>query len=235
MNEQLKLLKTLQEVDTVILSIAEKIEVLPNKLDKAKAFLKEASASFEKIKAEYDKTDKKKKQKYDALEEIQGKISKLKTKSSEIKTNKEYEAHLKEIKTFDDNKYQIEEEILTIMETLESLAADLKKEDVKFRKVEENYRQEEKILEDEKNKLHAEMETHKTKRKDIARRIDEDIYGKYMVLIKSGGGMAVVETRNEVCLGCHTNIPPQLYNDIRNNNDIFTCYNCNRFLFYKEK
>ncbi len=235
MNEQLKLLVDLQEIDTAILSIAEEIEALPNKLGKAKARLKEVNTSFEKNKAEYEKTDKKKKQKYDELEEMQEKISKLKAKGSEIKTNKEYEAHLKEIKTFEEKKYQIEEEILSIMEALDNLTKDMKKEEPKLKKAEEEFKQEEKTLEEEKNRLHSGMEAYKLKRKEIVRKIDEEIYEKYMSLTKSAAGLAVVETRNEVCLGCNTNIPPQLYNDIKEDKGIFTCYYCNRFLYYKER
>ncbi len=235
MNEQLKLLVDLQEIDTAILSIAEEIEALPIKLSKAKTQLKETNASFEKIKAEYEKADKKKKQKYDELEEMQEKISKLKAKGSEIKTNKEYEAHLKEIKTFEEKKYQIEDEILSIMETLDTLTKDMKKEEPKLKKAEEDFKREEKTLEGEKNRLYSEMESYKFKRKEIVRKIDEETYEKYMSLTKSAGGIAVVETRNEVCLGCNTNIPPQLYNDIKEDKGIFTCYYCNRFLYYKER
>ncbi|MEK7822818.1 MAG: C4-type zinc ribbon domain-containing protein [Nitrospirota bacterium] len=167
--------------------------------------------------------------------ETQEKINKLKAKSSEIKTNKEYEAHLKEVKTFEDKKYQIEEEILSIMEALDNLAKDMKKEEPKLKKTEEDFRQEEKALEAEKNRLHSEMEIYKIRRKDIVRKIEGEIYEQYMDLTKSTGRVAVVRTVNEVCLGCHTNIPPQLYNDIKDDKDIFTCCYCNRFLFYKEK
>jgi len=232
LHEQLKLLISLQEIDSAILSIAEEIELLPRRLEKHKAHLKEVNASFEKIKAKYGELNKKKKQKYDELEEVEDKINKLKAKSSEIKTNKEYESYLKELKTFENNKGRIEDEILSIMEAIETLSEDVKQEEAKFKKAEEDFRQEEKTLEEERNKLHSEMEMYKIKRKDVVRKMDGEIYEKYMSLIKSGGGIAVVQTQNEVCLGCHTNIPPQLYNDIKNDEDIFTCCYCNRFLFY---
>lgn len=235
LNEQLRLLISLQEIDSAILSIAEEIELLPRKLEKSKAQLKEVGTSFEKVKARFEELNKNKKQKELGVEEIEDKINKLKAKSAEIKTNKEYEAYLKEIKTFENDKYQIEEEILSIMEALDSLTKGLKEEEIKLKKVEENFKQEEKLLEEEKNKLYSEMEMFKSKRRDIVRQVDEEIYGKYMTLIKSPGGVVVVRTENEVCLGCHTNIPPQLYNDIKNGNDIFVCCYCNRFLFYKEK
>lgn len=235
MNEQLRLLISLQEIDSTILSIAEEIEILPNKLTKAKAPLKEIQTSFDSDKAEYEKLDKKKKAQYNELEDIQEKIDKLKAKGTEIKTNKEYEAHLKEIKNFEERKYQLEEKILSVMETLDALSKDFKKKEEKLKKAQEHYKQAEKSLEDEKNTLYSKMETYKIKRKDIVRNIEEEIYEKYMTLIKTGGGKAVVQARNEVCLGCNTNIPPQLFNDIKGNKGIYTCYNCNRFLFYSSQ
>lgn len=232
MNEQLNLLRSLQEIDSIILSITEEIDLLPDKLKKTKSRLREAEVSREKIKSEYEKLDKEKKQKEDELEEIQNKLNKFKSKSTEIKTNKEYEAYLKEVETFEKAKYQVEDTILSIMETLDALTKDLKKEEIKFKKTEEGFRQEEKALELKKNELYSELDKEKIKRKDLAVRIDKEIYEEYMSLIRASGGLAVVQTKNEICLGCHTNIPPQLYNDIRNSQDIFTCYHCNRFLFY---
>jgi len=48
------------------------------------------------------------------------------------------------------------------------------------------------------------------------------------------GGLAVVQVENEICLGCNTNIPPQLYNDIKETSKTYTCYYCKRFLYYQE-
>ncbi len=232
MNEQLVFLISIQEIDAKIFSITEEIELLPDKLGAANARLNEINTAFEKVKDEFKKSEKKRKQKEGELEELQEKLNKLRAKSTEIKTNKEYEAHLKEIKTFEDNQDKIEEEILYIMETLDTLTMDKKKEESKFREEEENFKKEEKILAEEKQKLSSGMEGLKAKREELADRIDEELYAQYMSIKKGAGGVAVVETKNEVCFGCHTNIPPQLYNDIRTNQEIYTCYNCNRFLFY---
>jgi predicted nucleic acid-binding Zn-ribbon protein len=214
------------------MSIAEEIELLPKKLENGRTRVKEAKSSFDKIKDEYSQSEKGKKDKEDELEELQEKIEKLKAKSTEIKTNKEYEAHLKEIQNFEDSKSHIEDNILLVMEKLDSLSKDLKHEELKLRKVEEDFKYEEEKLGKERDELYADMEKHKTERKELIAGIDNDIYEEYMRKIKSTGGIAVVQTRDEVCMGCHTNIPPQLFNDIKNGREIFTCYHCNRFLFY---
>lgn len=232
MNEQLKRLIELQKLDSSIISIAEKIESLPGKLEKPRALLKESTTSFQKIKTRLEEINRRKKDKDLELEEVHDKINKLKSKSSEIKTNREYEAHLKEIETFEKKKFQVEDELLSLMEEGETLTGDSKTEELRLKKAEEDFRQHEKLLEEEKKGLYQEMEMYKTKRKDFVAQIDEEIYEQYMSLLKRFGGLAVVKVENEVCLGCNTNVPPQLYNDIKETENIYTCYYCKRFLYY---
>ncbi|HCC69099.1 MAG TPA: hypothetical protein DEP99_04350 [Nitrospiraceae bacterium] len=232
MNEQLRLLVNLQEVDTAILSIVDKIEALPKKIEKAKAPLKDAYSAFEKVKIKYEELNRKKKQKEGELEEAQEKVKKLKARVSEIKTNKEYQAYLKEIERAEKEKYQIEDEIISAMETLDALTAELKKDEIEVKEAETAFAAEEKNLKEDKMVLHKDMEDYKAKRKEMVRIIDEEIYEKYMSLINSKSGLAVVQTKDEVCMGCHMNIPPQLYNDIKNNDSILACSHCNRILYY---
>lgn len=169
------------------------------------------------------------------MDETQDKIDKLKARSTEIKTNKEYEAHLKEIEGYEKNRYRIEEEILVLMEDIENFSNEvIKQEEAKVKKAEEEYKQQEKAQDEEKQKLENELETVKARRNDFASRLDSGTYAQYMNLMKKLGGLAVVPTKNEVCLGCNTNIPPQLYNDIKGSNDIYTCFYCNRFLYFKD-
>ncbi|GBD95902.1 MAG TPA: hypothetical protein ENG83_00845 [Nitrospirae bacterium] len=233
MNEQLRRLVELQEIDSVIISLADKIELLPDKLDQFKTPLEEASASFQKFKLKHEELNKRKKNKDLELEEIQDKINKLRSRSAEIKTNKEYEAHLREIEGFEKSKSKIEDEILTLMEDIENFTKNLQEEELKIRKAEDDFQEREKLLEEEKKKLNIEMELQKAKRKDFIAGIDKEIYAQYMTLLNRSG-LAVVPAKNEVCLGCNYNIPPQLYNDIKKNEDIYTCFYCKRFLYYKE-
>ena len=234
MNDQLKLLIKLQELDSAIVSIADKIELLPRKLAQFEDPLKEARKLYESIKKKADALNKKKHDKDLELDEVQDKIDKLKTRSSDIKTNKEYEAHRREIEVFENNLHKIEDDILVLMEEIEAFSSDVQKEDEKVKKAEEDFKQQEKLIEEEGNKLNSEIDICKARRNDFATRIDKDIYDQYMQKFERLGGLAVVQVKNEVCLGCNTNIPPQLYNDIKGSAKTYTCYYCKRFLYYQE-
>jgi len=234
LKEQLRLLVELQEIDSSILSIDEKIESYPARLDHFRIPLNRARQAFQDFKAKSESLDKKKKAKDQELDEIQDKINKLKGRSGDIKTNKEYEAHLKEIESFEKKKYRIEDEILAIMEDYEIFAKEVEKEEVKVRETEAEFKKQEKVLGEEKDQLQAELEKMKARRKDFSSRLDKEIYDQYRKLLQRMGGLAVVQTVNEMCLGCNTNIPPQLYNDIKSTEDIYTCFYCKRFLYFKE-
>ena len=53
------------------------------------------------------------------------KVEKLKARTSEIKTNKEYPALLKEIETAEKENKAIEDEILVLMEKIDAAAAQI--------------------------------------------------------------------------------------------------------------
>jgi predicted nucleic acid-binding Zn-ribbon protein len=233
LNEQLKFLIELQELDSSIISMAEKIEMIPRKLDQFNSPLKQLNELFQKTKTKYSALIKKKKDKDLLLDEMQDKINKLKSRGGDIKTNKEYEAHLKEIQGFEKNVSKVEDELIAVMEEIEAFEKELKVEEMKVKKAEEDYKLQEKILGEEQKKLRAGLETEKAKRKDFVSRLDDENYTQYMNLLKRYGDKVVVETKNEICLGCNTNIPPQLYNDIKKGDVLYNCFFCKRYLYIK--
>ena len=235
MNEQVSSLIELQKIDSSILSLNERIELLPKELKGSKTNLDEANAAYNKGKAKHEELSKKKKAKDSEIEEKQYVIDKLKGRSSEIKTNKEYEAHLKEIEASEKIKYDAEEEVLLAMEGIEEIEGGLKKNETRVKEAEDELKRLEKELEEEKNSLEQEMEKNRLMRNGLIEKIDSGIYSQYMSNLKRFGDLAIVPAENEICLGCNTNIPPQLFNDLKDNDKIIKCYYCKRFLYSKEK
>ncbi len=234
MNEQLRILVGLQEIDSSLLVVAEQIDSLPDKLEQYKAPLKEVTDLLQKTKTQSEVLTKKKKDKDLQLDEFQDKIDKLKSRSADVKTNKEYDANLKEIETFEKNRYKIEDEVLVMMEDIETFVNTLKEEEARVKEAEKAFKQEEAKIDEEKKKLFSEIETTKAKRAAYIDKLDKSTYDRYMKLLKKLGGLAVVEVKNEICLGCNTNIPPQLYSDIVKGEDVCTCFFCSRLLYHKE-
>ena len=56
---------------------------------------------------------------------------------------------------------------------------------------------------------------------------------QYLILIEACNGVAVIEVKEEICQGCNMNIPPQLFVEIKKQEEMLNCPQCRRLLYYK--
>ncbi len=235
MKDLIKLLIRLQDEDSRILEKRAFIDRVPRRIHDVDEPLNRASAELEKMKAKGESLLKKRRDREKALEEIQDKIKKMKARVSEIKTNKEYQAHLREIEASENEISGIEEEILAVMEELDGYQKQQKEMEGKLHIEVEKMNAFKKELDSEVRKHEKELTLLKDERAGIVRQLDPSVYHLYMALLKSGNGTAVTKTRNEVCLGCNMNIPPQLFVEIRKGEELIQCPQCRRILYYEEE
>ncbi len=232
MNEQLRLLIDLQKVDSIILSTRLRIDEIPSKISAQEIPFKNSEDAYEKARQNHALLEKKKKEKENAINDLSEKINKLKQRSSEIKTNKEYQAHLKEIEKAEKEVRSSEDDLLSIMSSLEDSLKVLESEKTALAKDKEKIEESKKSLESEASIYKEEIRKHKEERNKLTDKIEDDIYNMYMNLMKSCRGLAVVQTKDSVCHGCNLHIPPQLYVEIKNTDEIIQCPQCRRILYY---
>lgn len=236
MKEQLGLLVELQKIDSVIIEKTNLINAIPGKITSFDEQLKAAQALYDKQKTKYEAVEKKKKDKEAALEDMAEKLKKLKARLNDIKTNKEYQAHQKEIETAEKQRYGLEDEILALMEMLEAANRELAIEKTKIAVEKERIEAFRKKLEEEVRAAEKELEKVKASRTGHVKNIDEELYKLYFKVLKTKRGLAVVEARNERCLGCNMNIPPQLFVELKKDDaGIIQCAQCDRILYWKGK
>ncbi|MFA5352869.1 MAG: C4-type zinc ribbon domain-containing protein, partial [Thermodesulfovibrionales bacterium] len=223
MNEELKRLIELQRLDTLILSTILRADAIPAAIASHEGPLKEAEAACEGIGKDHGALEKKKKDTDFQIRELQEKIGRMKQRGAEIKTNKEYQAHQKETEKAEADLKSAEDEILTLMSSLDTASISLQKET--SRVAEEKSRLEGVRAELDKEVLRCgeELKRLKADRKLLVEKVPPPLYSEYMVVMKARRGVAVVEAKNEVCQGCNMRIPPQLFVAIRVNDSIVSC------------
>jgi predicted nucleic acid-binding Zn-ribbon protein len=233
LENNLELLIKLQELDSLILNKQSIIDEMPLKISEAELPLKEGQAALEKIKQQKDLLGKKKRDKERELDDSNEKIKKLKARTTGIKTNKEYQAHLKEIESAEKELYGLEDKILLFMEEMDTSTQDIKLEEDRIKSEKKKLETFKEKLENEISEAEKELVSLKEARKKIVEGINRETYNLYIGLIESSGGIAVTEVKGEVCQGCNMNIPPQLYVEIKSNEEIIQCPQCRRILYYK--
>jgi len=233
--EYLKRLVQLQQADTAILEKRRFIDKVPLRVNEVDEPLRNAKAELEKIRQKATALAKKKKERESTLTETQEKIAKMKNRASDLKTNKEYQAHLKEIEVSEKEIGNIEEQILTLMDEMEAMEKEISAREKSVRAEEEKIQAFKKELDAEVSRLDQELAVLKEDRAKTVSQLEPDIYATYLALLKRGNGMAMARADQEICLGCNMNIPPQLFVEIRKNEDLIQCPQCHRILYYEEE
>jgi len=234
MEGQLRMLIELQEIDTHLRGLTEQRNRLPEvlaSLDRKRAANQEELA---RTKEGLQTAQKSKRDRDQDLEAAAQKIEKLKARSTEIKTNKEYQAVLKEIETAELEKKTIEDDILALMEKIDAAAAAITAAESRAKEEEAAITQEQKEHEAAMAKVEQELKAAGQKRGETAARVDPSLLSQYERLLASKAGFAIAEARGESCSGCYMSIPPQVFVNVKKNETIINCPHCGRILYYKE-
>ena len=136
----------------------------------------------------------------------------------------------RQLETFKKTKMDREEEILKLMSALEASRGKLAQHEAEFEELRKHIEQEKAALQEELEAAKRKQDEMKDERRAAADQIERDLLRKYE-FIASHVRPAVVPARNEVCTGCHMNIPPQTYNILYRADTIETCPNCRRIIY----
>ena len=209
------------------------IDSFPSKITEIELPFRESQDAFSIIKQHVESLERKKRDKESALDDLNDKIKKLKSRTADIKTNKEYQALLSEIDSVEKERFSLEDEILVIMEEMESASKQTKIEEAKYKMNKEKIDVLKRNIEQEKLVAEKELQGLNETRSEIVATIDKEIYDQYADLIDIHTVYVVVEAKGEICQGCNMNIPPQLFVELKKNEDIVHCPQCRRIIYFK--
>jgi predicted nucleic acid-binding Zn-ribbon protein len=197
--------------------------------------VRETKEKLAKQKEVIDELEKERRSKEQELEGEKAQVKKVETKLTEVKTNKEYQAILKEIEAARAGNDKTEEEILVLLERVEELKKDYQTALKESAKREKEVAESVKELEKEIKTVDGIVGGLRKERERLLGSVSPDLKGRYNILIEKRGGLAVVNVKNGTCLGCFMNIPPQLFIEVMKNSRLITCPSCNRIFFYSEE
>lgn len=235
MNEQIRLLVELQKLDSEIITRDRTIKEIPLKISTMEKPLKEVEARADAERANLQAAEKKKRDRERDLDDGAAMLQKLRERMTQIKDNKAYQAHLKEIEASERASRAIEDDILELMEEVETGGKALRAAEEALGREREKADELRRALEAEVAEARQKLSVIKARRSDFIQGIEGELYDTYMGLLKTLGGVAVTEVRDEVCTGCNMHIMPQLYVEIQKNEEVIHCPQCRRILYYRNE
>ncbi|NIM02587.1 hypothetical protein GTN66_00305 [bacterium] len=235
MNEQLKKLIELQEVDLLLDRIRSEMDQIPKEIDRLKGEYEQSAASLNELKKKITELQVDRKNKELELRSKEEELKKHQSELFSVKTNEAYTALLKEIEEGKKLKNDIEDRVLAVMEQEDALFTEEKIKKAKLAKRKEEVSEQQRELEDKLQRLKQNLQEVQSEQKQKIGNIKAEIFKRYQRIREKKDGVAVVPVADKFCGGCNIALPPQLINDVLKGEDLVACRNCLRILYLKEK
>tara|TARA_B100001113_G_scaffold63156_2_gene48237 strand:- start:2292 stop:2987 length:696 start_codon:yes stop_codon:yes gene_type:complete len=207
----------LGDLPSKVEGLNEQEELTKNTLHEKKDRLKEVGV--EEHKREVD------------INQVNGKIDKLKDQLFLVTNNKQYDAIMIEIDHLKEKKSNFENEAIAFLEEKETLKQAIESMESELEDLSNDLSKRRKKLESAISDSAEEKNSLEKQRKENIANIDSNIISIYNKVMDARGGLAVVNVEGSGCGGCGAHIPPQKVTEVRAKSGIHRCDICGRFLF----
>jgi len=232
MLEDLKHLIELQQVDLRLRHLTYQIEEFPSQLAALDAQLRRAQQAQQDRRDRLTQSIKDRKKFELEAQALEEKIRKYKDQIYEVKSNEAYRALQHEIEEAEQEKRQWEDRELEVMIAAEQLEKEVKEGEQQLKQVEAELAQARQQAEAEQRAREAEAGELGQRRQQLRVSISEETLETYDRIARIHDGIALAEAREEICQVCLVRIRPQVFSELKHNDQIILCDSCHRILYY---
>jgi uncharacterized protein len=228
----LKLAIRLQEIDNRLTELAREIAALPVHIAEIEKKLVSHERKLEADRAALTANQKERKKCEGDIQTQEQKISKLKDQMLQAKTNDQYRAFQNEIEFCQKEIRTFEDRILELMTESEPLDRNVKAAEsaLKVEKAQvEGEKQQARERTAADQKAAAELQAE---RASTVKEMTPAVYQRYERVRKGRRGIAVAEAIDGRCSLCNLTLRLQFFQDLKKGDQVMSCENCQRILYY---
>jgi uncharacterized protein len=233
--ESFQHLWALQQLDTELRTLSEKLSQIPSRVNDLKKTAAAIKADLDKAKTDIIEHKKQSKLCELELKGTEEKVAGYSVQLYSAKTNEQYKAFLKEIETQKKQKNSIEDRMIVLMEETEALDRKVKANEKESAELESETTRKVEMIENEKKELEDAIATRQQQRETTAAAIPDELIKRYERVRASKGGIAVATVRKERCSGCLSPIPAQRIVEVDRQDRLYLCEACGRILIVAQE
>lgn len=166
------------------------------------------------------------------VEAKKSQIERYANQQLQTRKNEEYRALAHEIETCKADIHKIEDQEITLMEAAEHAQRDVATCTKTFEAAKKLMDEQVAQLGVREQNLKKELAELKSNREELAAAVETGARGKYDRLLKHKGENVVVGVNHGVCGGCHMKLPAQTLVACQADQELTSCTNCGRILYY---
>ena len=232
--KQIEQLVALQQVDHEIFDIKGEIRKLPEEVTEMEKKFSAIEAERVKIVDKMEYLTSQEKRVNADIEEDARQIEDSKNKMMQVENTREYHAMIREVDNMERANRTREEEKMILMEEIQrqqDLFADV---DGRYNEIKQEYDVKNESLQEKLDELNSKMDSLMGHRSASAQEVPPPVLARYEFIRERLENPVIVPVISSVCTGCNIAIPPQTFIELQKIQQILSCPNCQRLIYWKE-
>jgi uncharacterized protein len=233
MKAELEKLIALQNLDTTIRKLEKELEAIPQRRAEIEGEFDQRAFEIRALETQRDEAKHNRARLENEVVEQRGRAERAERNLMSSKKQEEYTAAIREADAARKQISTLETQILEQMETLEKAEAALKERADEIATLNSDREARLKAFDELTKQQSEQLVTARGEREKVFANLPKSISTMYSrISARIRDGVAVAEARNRSCTACFMSLRPQVMAEIRRGEDILTCDNCGRILYY---
>ena len=233
MKAELQQLIALQNLDTTIRKLEKDQEAIPERRAEIEGEFDQRAFEIRALENRRDEAKHSRARLENEVVEQRGRAERAERNLMSSKRQDEYTAAIREADAARKQISALETQILEQMEQLDQTQAALSERADEIATLNSDREARLKAFDDETGTIGERLATARKEREEVFASLPKQISNLYSrIKARIRDGVAVAEARNRSCTACFMSLRPQVMAEIRRGEDIITCDNCGRILYY---
>jgi predicted nucleic acid-binding Zn-ribbon protein len=232
--EQIKKLVELQELDSELLILKERLVEAPKHLEELKNKFTNLQEELNQLEEKLNILKEQKSKLEHDIEEDANRIRKSKNKLMMVENAKEYHAMMRELDNLEKLNRLREEELSNLVEDLQAQQSIYDHLAEEMASLDKEIAEQQSSLDTELKQIQSRIQKLEKNRKKASAKVPPPILARYNFIRERLSNPVIVSVTNGVCNGCFISIPPQTFIELQKGEQILSCPNCQRLIYWEE-
>ena len=231
-SEALTKMLILQDRDMKLQQVEEALQTIPKDRHEAESRIAVIKANIEAARQRIKELETKGRTIETEMASIEAQIVKYKNQQLQVKKNEEYQALTHEIEAAGKKISDLESDELEVLYSLDDERKLFAESEGKFQ---DEIALEEKTiarLNEREQEVKGELEAARAAKADADSQLDNPSRSKYNQVARGLKFPVIVELSGQTCKGCHMKVSNAILSEVKAGQEITTCDNCGRILYY---
>ena len=236
MKAELQQLVALQNLDTSIRKLQAELEAIPQRRAQIESEFDQRAFEIRALENRRDEARHARTRLETEVGEQRQRVERADRNLMSSKKPDEYTAAIREADAARKQIATLETQILEQMEVLETADAALTERAEEVASLNSDREARLQSFDEETRQQAEKLAANKAERERLVAALPKAVGAQYVrIVARIRDGVAVAEARNGACMACFMALRPQAMAEVRRGEEIITCDNCNRILYYAPK